>query len=288
MKRKVLLMAAVLICGLMFSTCNMLKGIVKDAVKKPEVTLKSVDFSNIDFNGLTLLSKVSVKNDNVIDIPLPKIDWDLLVVNNPFLNGVIQSNGSLKSMGSTEVQFPVTFTYANLVKGIAALNDNNARYKIKMTAHIPIPGLGDLSWPFEHEGKIPIVRVPNISVATAPAVSLTKNSMGIPTGGKIEFALNVKNNSNIAVKLSELFCVLKIGNTSLSKAGITGNPNINSGATEKLTFQLSLSASDITAIGATVLSGSNFNYSLTGNYKLGIPEFPLLNEVGNTFSLQKK
>jgi len=293
MKRKLSLITVIIICGLACSTCSMLKDIfksgAKDTVKKPEVTLKSVDFSNIDFNGLTLLSKVSVKNDNSIDIPLPKIDWDLNVVNNPFINGIIQSNGSLKSRQSTDVEFPVSFTYANLIKVITSLTDNNAMYKMKMTANIPVPGLGDLSWgPFEYEGKIPILRVPNISLAATPTVSLTKNNLGIPTGGKIEFALNVKNNSNIAIKLSELSYVLKIGNTSLPKAGITGTPNINTGATEKLTFELPLSANDILAIGATVLTGSNFNYSLTGNYKLGIPEFPLLNEVGDSFTLQKK
>jgi len=288
MNRKLSFITTVLISVLICSTCSTLNDALKDTVKKPEVTLKSVDFTNIDFNGLTLLSKVSIKNDNSVDIPLPKIDWDLNVVNNPFINGIIQSNGSLKSRQSTDVEFPVSFTYANLIKVITSLTDNNAMYKMKMTAHIPVPVLGDLSWSFEHEGKIPIMRVPNISLAAAPTVSLTKNNLGIPTGGIIEFALNVKNNSNIAVKLSELSYILKIGNTSLPKAGITGKPSINSGATEKLTFQLPLTANDIVAIGTTVITGSNFNYSITGNYKLGIPEFPLLNEVGDTFTLQKK
>jgi len=293
MKRKFLFLAAVLISGIICSTCSALSDAIKDGakdtVKKPEVTLKSVSFSNIDFNGLTLLSKVSVKNNNSNDIPLPKIDWNLNVVNNPFINGIIQSNGSLKSRQSTDVEFSVNFTYANLIKVITSLTDNNAMYKMKMTAHIPVPVLGDMSWgPFEYEGKIPIMRVPNISIAESPIVSLTKNNLGLPTGGKIEFALNIKNNSNVAVKLNELSYVLKIGNTSLPKAGITSNPNINVGATEKLSFEIVLSANDIAAIGATVLSGSNINYSITGNYKLALPEFPLLNEVGDTFTLQKK
>jgi len=287
MKRKLSLVAAVLICGLMCTTCSMLKNAAKNLIKTPEVTLKSVNFSNIDFNGLTLLSTLNVKNGNSIDIPLPKIDWDLLVVNNPFINGIIQSGGSLKSRGTTQVQFPINFTYANLIKVITALNDNNAKYKLKMLAHIPVPGLGDLSWPFEHEGKIPLLRFPDISIASAPTASFTYGANPvIPTGGKIEFALNVKNNSNIGVIVKDLSYILKIANTSLPKAGITGSPNIKSGATERITFQLPLTLSDITSIGANILKG-NFSYNLTGNYKFGIPEFPLLNEVGNSFSLRK-
>ena len=281
MIKKVLLIA--LVCGFMFTACDLLK----DVVKKPEVTLKSVDFSEVDFTGLTLLSTVEVKNNYSIDVPLPKIDWDLFVIESPFVNGVIQSGGSLQSNGSTEVQFPVSFKYVDLINTITNLNDENARYKMKMTAHIPVPELGDLSWPFEHEGKIPIMRAPDITVETAPSASITNSSglIPIPTGGKIEFALNVTNNSNIAITVNDLSCVLKIGNTSLPKGGVTGNPRINAGATEKIPFIFSISTTDIANVGLTVLTGSSFTYNLTGNYKFGIPEFPLLNEVGSSFTL---
>jgi LEA14-like dessication related protein len=285
MKRRLLLMAAVLICGLMCTTCDLFK----DVVKKPEVTLKSVDFSNIDFTGLTLLSKVDIKNDNSIDIPLPKIDWDLNIINKPFVDGIIQSEGSLKSQGSTEVQFPVSFTYLDLIDTIVALTNENARsnamYKMNMIAHIPVPGLGDLSWPFEHEGKIPIMDLPEIAVATAPKASITTNLLGIPTGGKIDFALNVKNKSNVAVTVNALSYILKIGNTSLSPGGVTGKPRINAGDTGKIDFSFPLAVADILSVGVNVLTG-NFNYTLTGNYKFGIPDFPLLNEVGDSFTLQ--
>jgi len=282
MKKRLLLIA--LLCGLIFTTCALLKN----AVKKPELRLKSVEFTSIDFTGLTLLNKVEVKNNFFIDVPLPKIDWDLFVIGNPFVKGNIESKGSLKSQRSTEVQFPVSFKYVDLFKAITALNNENAKYKIKMTAYIPIPELGALSWPFEHEGKIPLMRVPNITVAAAPKVSITYGTgrIPVPTGGKVEFALNVKNNSNVAVTLNDLSCVLKIGNTSLPRGGVVGKPRINAGATERIPFSFSLSTADIANVGLTVLTGSNFSYNLSGNYKFGIPEFPLLNEVGNSFTLQ--
>jgi len=282
MKKGLLLI--IFICGLslIFTTC----AILKDVVKKPDVTLKSVDITNIDFTGLTLLTKVAVKNNFFLDVPLPKIDWDLLVIGNPFVKGVIQSNGSLKSQRATEVQFPVSFKYVDLIKAIAALTDENARYKIKMTASIPIPELGNLSWPFEHEGKIPLMRVPDITFASMPKASLTYGSIpGVPTGGKIEFALNVKNKSNIAITVKDLSCVLKIGNASLPRGGVTGNPRINAGATESIPFAFSLNASDIANVGLALLRGGNFSYNLTGNYKFALPDFPFLNEVGDSFSL---
>jgi len=283
MIKRLLITAVILICGLVCTTCSTLNNIVK----APDVTLKSVAFSAIDFTGLTLLNTLEVKNNNSLDIPLPKIDWDLLVVNNPFVNGSIKSGGSLKAGGATDVQFPVSFTYTNLVKAITSLNDNNAKYKIKMTAFINLPVLGELSWPFEHEGKIPIMRLPNISIASAPSVAFTYGSVpGIPTGGTVSFSLNVKNNSNVSVKINDLSYVLQIANTTLPKAGVAGNPSIKSGATEKITIQLPIALSEITSIGVNVLKG-NFNYNLTGNYKFGIPEFPLLNEVGDSFTLKK-
>jgi LEA14-like dessication related protein len=255
-------------------------------VKSPEVSFKSAEFSSINFTGLTLISKLSVKNDNIISIPLPKIDWDLLIDNNPFVNGIIESAGPLKSQEATEVEFPVSFTYADLIKVFTALNDNDARYKLKMTAHIPIQELGNLSWPFEHEGKLPIMRVPNISVAAAPSASFTYGLIpGVPTGANISFALNVKNNSNLAVIINDLSYDLKVGAASLFKGGISGKPQLNSGATEKITVNFALNASDIAQVGLSALTG-NLKYNLTGNYKLSMPEFPLLSELGDSFSFQ--
>jgi len=279
MKKRVLLIA--LICGIMFTACALLQNVVK----RPEVRLKSVEFTSIDFTGLTLLGKVEVKNNYIIDVPLPKIDWDLFVTGNPFVKGVIQSNGSLRSRGSTEVQVPVSFKYADLIKTIAALNDENAKYKMKMTAYIPVPELGNLSWPFEHEGKIPLMRVPKITVATAPRASITYGSNRIPTGGKIEFALNVKNNSNVAVTVNDLSYDFKIGGNLLSRGGVPNKPRINPGATEKINMEFSLTTADIASVGLGILTGGSFTYNLSGNYKFGIPEFPLLNEVGGSYTL---
>jgi len=285
MKRKLSLMAAVLICSVMSTTCDLFK----EMVKAPELSLKSVDFTEIDFTGLTLLSKVDVRNDNSIDIPLPKIDWDLNVIENPFVKGVIESNGALKSRGSTEVEFPVSFTYVDLIKTIVALTDENAKYKINMMAHIPVPQLGDMSWPFSHEGKIPLMRAPDINFETPPKASLTYGLIpGIPNGGKVEFALNLKNKSNVAVVINDLSCILKIGSFTLPRGGVDGNPRINAGETGKIPFSFNLSAADIVSIGASLLTGSSISdFDLNGNYKFGIPEFPLLNEIGDTFNLRK-
>jgi len=277
MKRKILLMLAILTCGIMNTTCDL----VKEVVKAPEVSLKSVDFSNVTFEGLTLLSKLNVQNDNSITIPLPKIDWDLNIIDNPFVNGIIQSDGALKSRGATEVQFPVSFTYEDLINTITALTDENAKYKINMIAHIPVPQLGDLSWPFAHEGKIPLMRIPDIDIATPPKASIS----GLT--GKIDFALNLKNKSNVNVIINDLTCALKIGNTSLSKGGVLEKPTIKAGETRAIPFTFSLTAADIAAIGTSVLTGNISKYDIIGDYKFGIPDFPLLNEVGDSFSLKR-
>jgi len=285
MKRKILIMPAILICGLLCTTCDLLK----EMVKAPEVTLKSVDFSNITFDGLTLLSKLDIQNDNSITVPLPKIDWDLNIIDNPFVDGVIQSEGALKSRGSTEVQFPVNFTYEKLTNTIIALTDENAKYKINMIAHIPVPQLGDLSWPFSHEGKVPLMRIPDIKFETPPTASFTYGLIpNIPTGGKIDFVLNLKNKSNVAVIINDLSCILKVGSITLPKGGVDGKPRINADDTGEIPFSFTLTAAQAVEIAKNILTGGGIsNYSLSGDYKFGIPDFPLVSELGDSFTLQK-
>jgi hypothetical protein len=273
----------------MYTTCDLLK----DQVKKPEVNLESVDFIEINFTGLTLQSNLSVKNKISVDIPFPKIDFDLhiLDIDSSFVTGTIESEGTLKTNESTIVHVPTKFTYENLFKLVAALTDENKKenpmYKIDMTAYIPVPGVGEFEFPFYHNGKIPIARKPDISVASKPKASIDYSSglIPIPTGGKIEFSLNLKNNSNVAVLLKDLSYDLIIGGTSL-KGGVDGKPNIDKGTTTKINFTLPLTVKDITTIGASVLTGNISDFSLTGNYELSLPEFPFLKELGDSFTLE--
>jgi LEA14-like dessication related protein len=291
MKKRTLFMAAALaaaalLCGLLYTSCALLRDAL--APKMPEVMLESIDFSEIDFRGLTLLSKVNVRNTNTFDIPLPKIDWKLFVIDetNLFAEGSIESDGSIRSNMSTIVEFPVRFTYLDMVNTIVNLNDDNARYKIKLTVHILVPGLGDMSLPFEHEGKIPILRFPEITVAAAPSATFTYGLIpGVPTGATIAFALNIKNSSNIAVTVNDFSYDLRVGTNSLSNGGVLDRPRINPGATERITVQFPLNAADIVRVGAAALTG-NFRYNLNIAYSFGIPEFPLLNNVGGELTLQ--
>jgi len=287
MKKKLSIMAVILVCGLMCTTCDLFKNLVKE----PEVTLDSINFSEIDFTGLTLLSNIKVKNNMSVSIPFPKFDVDLHVLDivDSLFTGTIETDeGSLASNGSTIIKVPTRFTYQGLFNLINALTDENKKenpmYKLNMVAHIPVPEFGDFSFPFEHKDKIPIMRIPEIRFGTSPKATLTNNTLGIPTGGKIDFTLDLKNNSNIAVIVNDLSCVLKIGNYSLPKGGVTSKPLINAGATNSIPFSLSLSADDILAIGASALTGTISNCSLTGNYKFGIPDFPFIGDLGNSFS----
>jgi len=292
MKRKLLLIAVVLMCGLMFTTCDFLLDLFKDKVEEPEVTLESVEFSEISFTGITLLSSIKVKNNVSVDIPFPKIDFDLniLDIDTPLLTGSIPSGGTLKSNESTVVKVSTPFTYANLINLISAMTDDkkeNPTYKINLTTYIPVQGFGDFSFQFSHDGNIPQMRVPDITVASRPSASLTySNILGIstPTGGKIDFSLNVKNNSNIAVLVKDLSYNLKIAGTTFT-GGATQKPNLTSKDTGLLTFSFPITAANITSIGLTVLTGGNFNYELTGNYMFGL-DFPLVKELGDSFTLR--
>jgi len=289
--KKLSFLAAILICGLICTTCDLFK----DAVKEPTVTLDSINYSAIDFNGLTLLSNVKVQNNMSLDIPFPQIDVDLGLFDivKPFLSFSLPSGGTLKSSDFTVIPVPTTFDFEGLFNLVAKLTDKDQRenpmYKIKLTTHIPIQG-HDFTIPLESEGLLPLIKVPDIKFASPPKASLTYGSgllgLNVPNGGKIEFSLNVKNNSNIAVLVNELSYDLKIGSTSL-KGGVESKPNIEKDATTELKFTLPLEAAQAVSIVGNVLSGGGLsNLSFTGNYKLGLPEFPLIKEFGDSFTVQ--
>jgi LEA14-like dessication related protein len=283
--KKLSFLAAILICGLICTTCDLFK----DQVKEPSVTLDSINFSDINFSGLELLSNIKVENNMSVNIPFPKIDiaLGLFDISNPFINLEIPSGGTLKSSDSTIIPVPTKIDFLSLFNVVAALTDKDKRenpmYKIKLTTYIPVQGYGEFTIPLEHEGLLPLIKVPDITFASKP-----KLSGDIIKGVKFDFSLNVKNNSNIAVIINAFSFVPKIDNVSLPSLGIVNKPELKSSATENITLQLSMTPADIVKLGFTIpnLLSGNHKFELNGDYMFGIPDFPLIKEFGDSFTLQ--
>jgi hypothetical protein len=148
--------------------------------------------------------------------------------------------------------------------------------------------LGDLTFQFDHEDKVPLLRLPEITVASRPSTTFSNHVLGVPTSATISFALDIKNKSNIALKFNDLSYDFKVGSNSLSNGGVLNKPTINSNTTERIPINFIISGADLLAVGVSAITGNSFSYNLTGNYKFSLPDLPLIKdkEFGDSFTFQ--
>lgn len=160
MKKRVLLrfgMAPVffLLC-LNFFSCRSFRA----AFRQPVVSLRSVDISSINLEGIQLLCTLEVENPNLFSLPFPEIDWSLFINGNSFLSGIL-AEGDAISPGSIRIlNIPLNLTYTALAgRSGASRSAGELDYQMVVETRFLLPVQGEWIRNFEHQGKLPLVQM---------------------------------------------------------------------------------------------------------------------------------
>jgi len=256
--------AALVMLVMALGTCQTLAKIVIE----PAVSLDSVSLAGISFNGVDLLAKITIKNDNPISVPFPEINWNFFVGNSSFLSGVIPKGTKIAARSSTTVDLPVTVTYAGLYNAVTTLiSADEAAYRIDLSARFSLPVLEDKTFTATHSGSIPLLKMPSLSFSGVKfsTISLTK----------IEFVLTwlVENKGGIAINIDKLDYNFSVNNTpwtsgSTQRTSLPGRKSTPVPVT--ITLNTINTAKDIVAMA---VGGKSVSYSCGGEAVLSLQGF---------------
>jgi LEA14-like dessication related protein len=203
------------------------------------------ELTGINFTGIDLLCKLKVNNPNSITIPFPEIDWDLFVNANHFVNGVIKNDKKLEAKKTSVVDVPVHINYQELYKVIMSVKDaskagtRETGYKLALTTKFNLPILGELSFPFEVSGAIPLLQMPKL---TGAAISIDKIDF---TGIDLVAALNLENPNVFEIPFPTMNFDYSVNKNSLLKSSVeTGGPLAANGVSP-VKMRLSLKYADL-------------------------------------------
>ncbi len=161
--------ACVLALGLVLCTCGSLS--VSDIIRAPELSLGSLNLTGLSFTGVDGVCKINVENPNAINIPLPKIDWQLFIESGELVNGAIESSDTIGARKTSVIDVPFHVDYAELYAAVVAVKDaaksgaSKTNFKIAVKASFNLPVLGEIALPFEADGALPLLRAPKFSGA---------------------------------------------------------------------------------------------------------------------------
>ena len=255
-------LCTVVISLLLFLSCAGLKELATP--KKPQVSFQGVKLDKLSFDSVDLLFDLKIDNPNAFGVSLAGFDYDMQLNQNSFLSGVQDEKQSLAANGSSVVQFPVTLGFSQIYRTFQSLGDaDSTTYNLDLSFSFEVPVLGAIKVPVSKAGKLPLLKLPKISVGD---IKLKKLNL---TGADVQVNLNLDNPNPFSATLNRLNYKLLIDGKEFATGLTTDKIHISQKASNQIAIPVSLNflESGRTLYNLLTQSGS-FNYDLTGDFDL--------------------
>ncbi|MDR3146944.1 MAG: LEA type 2 family protein [Treponema sp.] len=202
-----------LVICLSASSCRTLEA----AFRQPVVSLRSVDIAGISLEEVQLLCSIGIENPNLVDLPFPEIDWEIFIGGASFLSGILSDGETIGPGTSRVLDIPLRLDYAALagVAGTRAEID----YQIVLDLRFLLPVRGEWLVAFEHEGKLPLVRMISLRDPAFEVTSLDFNGMDL------HFSLNVDNPNPFPIPFPDLSYTCEVRN-NVYITGMAEHPEV--------------------------------------------------------------
>jgi LEA14-like dessication related protein len=240
-------------------------------VKKPVVTVRSVDLTEISFTDATLRFNMEIENPNGFGVKLDGFDYRFDINQKNFLNGDQPDKIDIAAGKKSPFAVPVSVNFSRLLDTVTDLvNDKSADYKIDLGLRFDLPVLGNTRIPVAHSGTLPIPKIPSIGVS---ALELKKMSL---TGADLELVLKIGNPNIFGFDLNNLDYNFMVNGNRWVEGSDPGIGTINAGGEGLVRIPVSLNFLELGRSAANLISGgSDLNYGLTGNLDISGKELPL-------------
>ncbi|TVR93935.1 MAG: hypothetical protein EA428_01120 [Spirochaetaceae bacterium] len=165
----------------------------------PEVSLREVRLTDLNFTAAGLVADVEISNPNTFAITLERFSYVLSVEEQAFLSGENPERLSIGPGGQESVTLPFEFTFAEALNvARAGVTSNQLDYRVQVNFVFDVPLLGEVRLPVEQSGTMPVPRPPRPQLR---AVRL--DSLGL-TAAELTMTIGLENPNVFAFVIETL------------------------------------------------------------------------------------
>ncbi len=239
---------------LALSACATLKEIVKE----PEVTFKNVTPQNISLTEGTFLFNFDVNNPNPLGLTLNEVTYNLDINGKDLLKDQLKDGVNLPAQGKATMTIPVTLRYTDVFNSLSdALKSDSVTYDINGNV-----GIGPLSVPYRHQGKLKMPKLPDVSLA---AFSVSKLSL---EGAAVKMKLKLINPNDFGINLHGLDYAIKLQGEEFAKGIAKNTAPLAAKGESLMDLDFNISFKELGRSGMALLKGTGAKYEIKGNFLL--------------------
>lgn len=260
----------VLVCAILGAGCATVREMAH--AQKPLVSVAQARIAGLSFETIDLAIDLKVTNPNTFSLPLAALDYALSLSGRSVLSGSQPQSISIPANGQRIVTLPLSLRFRDLFASIGSLSSRDeAPYGVSCGLSFDVPLLGRTRIPIHHEGSLPLVRMPGISLGGLRVRDLSM------TGATMDISLGIDNPNGFDISMKRIEYSLAINGASWAMGQSHRSDVIPRKGRSELRIPVAL---DFLAIGSGVydlLRGSSqVSYALSGALDVGT-SLPLLN-----------
>lgn len=260
-------LSLLLISALLLPGCASMQRLAASALASPRLQFEKATVTALDLDGTTVVLDFTLENPNDIAFRVASATWKLEVEGSRVSEGELPGGVTLPSRGKAPFAVTVRLRWAD----VARLTEQVRRqaevaYRVAGVIRVGTP-LGDVELPYQHEGRLPVPRLPAVRLAGA-AVDVSSL-----TELELELTLDVENTNHFMLPGATLrFDVLLNGVTVATGREATLTP-LGAGGEARIKLPISVSLLGAGRALSTIQGGSELR--LRGVIRAGGLEKPL-------------
>ncbi|MDR2900434.1 MAG: LEA type 2 family protein [Treponema sp.] len=255
---------------------------LQEVFKEPEFSFDSFKISKINFDSIDLLFTYKIDNPNLFGITLPRFAYNLFIEDASFISGTSAEPIQIDRQASHFVDIPVTLLYEDLVKSISILADQNeAAYQIDTDFFLEVPVIGERNIPLSHSGKIPILKLPEISLNEVKSVSTN------PLSPAVELSVNIINKNIFAISPDTFNFAVLLNDKQITESSQNNIAPLEPGKSSTVTIPVKLNPITLgTQIISAIIGGRDIDVNLNGNFTFDT-DYESIGKIDLPFDLKK-
>ncbi len=236
----------------------------KIGVREPTAAVRNVRLTSLSFEQLGLGVQVAVQNPNPVGITLAGYDYQLSIGATPLLSGVQEQTVAVQRNGESVVEIPVTLTFAQLFQTLQSLADQDST-ELGIAANLwcDLPVLGRTKLPIKASRRVPLLRLPSLSVEAVRAkmVGLTSAEIGLQ--------VRVRNPNPLGFNIGQLNYALTL-HDKVPANGVLQNLQLPAHGTAEITVPVRVDLLQVgQALFSTLTSKQPLKFDLQADLVMG-------------------
>jgi len=234
----------------------------------PKLAFDGFELKKLSWEGADVNFNFKVDNPNPVTLGLASLSYDLGLEGKQLLKGTQDEGIQLAASASSPVTLPVSVKFGDMLELVGSADGKDELgYTIKGDFGLDTP-LGRLNVPYDHDGKLPVLRKPKISL---DGFRMGKVDWGKQTAA-MELDFKVKNEQNAAYGLKNLDYTIKLSGKDAAKGKLSESMQVAAGGEKVVTLPIDL---DFLSLGVTLIQGlvakEAIDIQLVGDLEIDTP-----------------